>query len=71
MGRMAMTHIRTRWWYMRAIGGMAGTRAAEVNIDTGGVIPFVGGKEGVMGGEGFQEGIQIGKEGVTSGRETT
>ena len=50
MSRMAMTHIQTRGWYMRAIGGMAGTRAVEVNRDTGGVISCMGGKEGVKGG---------------------
>ena len=71
MGRMAMTHIRTKWWYMRAIGGMAGTRAAEVNRNTGGVMPFMGWKDEVMGGEGFQEGILMGKEGMMRGRETT
>ena len=71
MGRMAMTHIRTRWWYMRGIGGMARTRAAEVNIDTGRVIPFMGGKDEVMGGEGFQDDILMGKEGMMRGRETT
>ena len=71
MGRMAMTHIRTRWWYMRAIGGMAGTRAAKVNVDRGGVIPVMGGKNEVMGGEGFQEDILMGTEGMTRGRETT
>ena len=71
MGRMAMTHIRTRWWYMRAIGGMAGTRATEVNMDRGGVIPVMGGKDEVMGGEGFQEDILTETEGMTRGRETT
>ena len=71
MGRMGMTHIQTRWWYMRAIGGMAGTRAAEVNIDTSGVIPCMGGKDEVKGGKGSQGGIQTGKEGMTIGRETT
>ena len=54
MRRMAMAHIQTRGWYMRAIGGMAGTRAAEGNRDTGGVISCIGRKEGVrqnnMGG---------------------
>ena len=70
MGRMAMTHIQAIWWYMRAIGGMAGTRAAEVNIDTGGVIPFMGRKDEVMGGEGFQGGILTRKEGMMSGRKT-
>ena len=71
MGRMAMTHIQTRWWYMRAIGGMAGTWAAEVNMDRGGVIPVMGGKDEVMGGEGFQKVILTGTEGMTRGRETT
>ena len=60
MGRMAMNHIQTRWWYIRAIGGMAGTRAVEVNMEMGGVIPVMGGKDEVMGGEGFQEDILMG-----------
>ena len=51
MSRMAMTHIQTRGWYMRAIGGMSGTQVAEVNKDTGGVILCRGGKEGVKGGK--------------------
>ena len=51
MSRMAMTHIQTRGWYMRAIGGMAGTRAVEVNRDTGGVISCMNRKEGVKGGK--------------------
>ena len=71
MGRMAMTHIQTRGWYMRAIGGMVGTRAAEVNMDTGGVISFKGGKDEVTGKEGFQGGILTGNEGMRRGRETT
>ena len=50
MSRMAMTHIQSRGWYMRAIGGMAGTQAAEVNRDTDEVISCMGKKEGVEGG---------------------
>ena len=71
MGKMAMTHIQTGWWYMGARGGVAGTRAAEVNRDTGGVISCMGGKEGVKGGKGSQVGIRIGKEGMKSGRDIT
>ena len=71
MRKMARTHIQNRWWYMRAIGGVAGTLAAEVNRDTGGVIPCMGGKDEVKGRKGSQGGIRTGKEGMTSGRETT
>ena len=56
---------------MRAIGGTNGSRAAKVIIDMGGVIPCMGGEDEVMGGKGFQGGILTGKEGMTSGRETT
>ena len=50
---------------------MTGTRAAEVNMGKGGVIPVMGGKDEVMGGEGFQEDILTGTVGMTRGRETT
>ena len=56
---------------MRATGGIACAHAAEVNIDTYGVIPFMGGKDKVRGGEGFQEVIMTRKEGMTRRRETT
>ena len=50
MSRMTMTHIQTRGWYMRAIGGMARTWAVEVNRDTGGVSSCMGRNEGAKGG---------------------
>ena len=71
MGKMAMTHIQTGWWYMGARGGVAGTWATEVNRYTSGVISCMGGKEEVKGGKGSQGGIRAEKEGRKSGGETT
>ena len=53
------------------MGGIAGTHAMEVNIDTDGVIPFRGGKDKGRGGESFHEVIMTRKEGMMRGRKTT
>ena len=58
LDKMAMTHIMTRGWSMRATGGIASAHAVEVNIDTDGIILFMGGKDKVRGGEGFHEVIK-------------
>ena len=47
---MTITHIPTRGWCMRATRNVAGAHAAKVDIDTNGVIPFMGGKDEVRGG---------------------
>ena len=50
---MAMTHISTRGWCMKVTGGIACAHAVEVIIDMDGVIPIMGRKDKVKGGEGF------------------
>ena len=71
LGKMSTTHTPTVRWSVGATGGVTCDQAMKFTIDTDGAIPFMGGKDEVMDGQGFHDVIITIEDGVTGGRETT